>query len=61
MGAMGRLIEQHHIIRHDEIVRAMKTGIIRLNDMEVLWIFLRKVIKKLLKVFSINPIIIFNH
>ena len=58
---MGGLIEQHPIIGHYEIVSTVEAGIIGLNDREVFWIFLRKVIKKVLKVVSSDSIIILNH
>ena len=57
---MRRLINQHHIIGHLEILRTVKTRIIRLNDMKVCWIFLRKIIEELLKVLGIYSIIVLN-
>ena len=56
-----RLINQRQIIGHLEIMRTVKTGIIRLNDMKVFWIFSRKLIEELLKVLGIDSIIVLNH
>ena len=39
----------------------MKSRIIRLNHMKIVGIFLRKVIEKLLIVFSIHPVVILNY
>ena len=58
---MRRLIKQHHIVRHHQIIRTVKSRIIRLNHMKIVRIFLRKVIEKLLIVFGIHPVVILNH
>jgi hypothetical protein len=59
--AVRRLIEQHHIIGHHLILGAMKPGVVDLNDMKIGRVHLRKVIEKLLKIFTVDPIVIPNH
>lgn len=39
----------------------MKTRVVRLNNVKVLGVSFRKIVEKLLKVFGIDPAMIFNH
>lgn len=55
------MIEEHHIIRHDQIFTSMKAGIIDLNNMKIMRIFFRKIIDKFLKIVGIHFGIILNH
>ena len=39
----------------------MKTRVVRLNNMKAIRILLGKIVENLLKVFGIDPVMIFNH
>ena len=58
---MRGLIKEHYIIRHHPIIRTVEARIVGLHNVEVIRVPSRKIIEKLLKIFSIHPIILLNH
>ena len=58
---MWGLIKEHYIIRHDQLSSTVEARIVGLNDVEIRGVLLRKIIEKVLKIFSIDSIIRLNH
>ena len=58
---MGRLIKQHHIVGHHEIIGTVEACIVGLNDVKIMWVAFGKVMEKLLKIFGIHSIVLLNH
>ena len=56
MGTIRGLIKQHDVIRHDQIIRTVKPGIIRLDDVKIVRVASRKIVEKLLKVVGVDSI-----
>jgi len=61
LGAVRGLIKEHHIIRHHQLISTMEARIVSLNDVEISWVLLRKIIEKLLKIFGIDSVIRLKH
>ena len=58
LGAIRRLIKQHDIVWHDQIIRTVKTGVIGLDDVKIVRVALRKVVEKPLKVVGVHSIML---